>query len=91
MPVKLRAPKERRPFFSDEVITLFKRLTAMPPSARKGPEWKAQSQRLAELLGLEDAWWAMRHVEDEPSGHPPDESKPSSSTAIGVWRRRARR
>jgi hypothetical protein len=40
---------------------------ARPKSAQ------AQSQRLAELLGLENEWWAMRHVEDEPSGFPPAE------------------
>ena len=73
MPVKLRVPKERRPFFDDETIALFRKLSAMPPSARKGSEWKEQSQRLAELLGLEVEWWAMRHVEDEPSGFPPAE------------------
>ena len=73
MPVKLRVPKERRPFFDDETIALFRKLSAMPPSARKGPEWKEQSQHLAELLGLENEWWTMNHVEDEPSGFPPAE------------------
>jgi hypothetical protein len=83
VPVKLRTPKGRRPF-GDEVITLFKRLAGMPPSARKGPEWKEQSQRLAELLGLENEWWAMNHVEDEPSGFPPAEDNTFQHAAY--WR-----
>jgi hypothetical protein len=73
VPVKLRTPKGRRPFFSDEVLDLFRRLSAMPKRPRP-PEWKEQSQRLAEQLGLLDEWPCMRFVEDEPSGHVPENS-----------------
>jgi hypothetical protein len=75
--------RPRRNRLTDEAIALFRRLSAMPPSARKGPEWKAQSQRLAELLGLENEWWAMWHVEDEPHAYVPEDN----SYQIGCCRR----
>jgi hypothetical protein len=75
MPVKLRTPKGRRPVFGGEVLDLFRRLSAMPRSERQSPEsgYKEQSQRLAELVGLEVEWWSMRQVENEP-GYPPHDN-----------------
>jgi hypothetical protein len=76
MPVKLRTPKGRRPVFGDEVLDLFQRLSAMPKSERKSPEsrYKEQSQRLAELLGLETEWSSVRMVENEPDRYPPHDN-----------------
>jgi hypothetical protein len=65
--------RQRTGRITPEVLDLFRRLSAMPKRPRPS-EWKVQSQRLAELLGLENEWWALRHVEDEPDGHPPAES-----------------
>jgi hypothetical protein len=58
------------------VLDLFQRLSAMPRSERQSPEsgYKEQSQRLAELVGLEVEWWSMRHVENEP-GYPPQDNE----------------
>jgi hypothetical protein len=46
----------------------------MPRSERQSPEsgYKEQSQRLAELLGLETEWSSVRMVENEPGYAPQD-------------------
>jgi hypothetical protein len=77
MPVKLRTPKGRRPVVSGEVLDLFQRLSAMPKSERRSPEsgYKEQSQRLAELLGLETEWSSVRMVENETEKYPPQDNE----------------
>jgi hypothetical protein len=56
VPVKLRTRKERRPFFGDEVLDLFRRLDA---EHMRDEAWQRDSRRLAAMLGaeFEDAWF----------------------------------
>jgi hypothetical protein len=71
MPAKLRVAKDRRPSFSAETLALFIELEHMPRN-RRG--FNDKSKRLANLLGLSDAWWGGCDVHDrshEPS-HPPE-------------------
>jgi hypothetical protein len=71
MPVKQRAPKDRRPSFSTETLALFIELEHMPRHSRT---FKDGSHRLARLLNLVDEWWGGCDVHDrsvKPS-HPPE-------------------
>jgi hypothetical protein len=78
VPVKQRIAKDRRPQFSREVLELFVELEALPRGSQR---FKVGSKRLADLLGLMDAWWAMQHVNDRSAGpcHPP------YKTAFADW------
>lgn len=54
-----------------EVLELFLELEGV---SDRNPKFKAGSRRLANLLGLNDAWWSGQHVNDASVGpcHPPE-------------------
>jgi hypothetical protein len=83
MPVKQRAAKDRRPFFSSEAVELFAELERTPGGHRPYTE---KSRQLAGLLGLVDAWLKSCHVNDKSrsSGYPP-----GHLTDIAFWKVRA--
>jgi hypothetical protein len=80
MPVKQRAAKDRRPFFSVEAIELFAELERTPGGHRPYTE---KSRQLAGMLGLVDAWLKTCHVNDRSSrsGYPP-----GHLTDIAFWK-----
>jgi hypothetical protein len=64
VPVKAREAKERRPVFTDEVLSLFRELERVPKRRRWQPKWRTKSKRLAALLGLSIEFWTMNTVND---------------------------
>ena len=69
MPVKAREGKERRPFFTPDVLTLFAELER----TREGKAFSDGARRLARLLNLTSEFWTGNTPCDRsrsPS-HPP--------------------
>jgi hypothetical protein len=73
VPVKQRPPKDRKIAFSREVLDLFRELEVVGERRIRHDPYTEKSRRLANLLGLSDAWWSMQHVNDKSDGpcHPP--------------------
>lgn len=61
VPVKQRAAKDRRPFFSAQAVELFAELERTPGGHMP---YTDASYRLAEMLGLVNEWWSSCHVND---------------------------
>jgi hypothetical protein len=60
--------RSRRASITDEALSLFIELEAVPKRQLRRPEWRAKSKLLARLLGLSVEFWAGESVNNNNSG-----------------------
>jgi hypothetical protein len=93
MSVKAKAPKGRKPTFTDDVLDLFRKLDAVPKRQRLTSEFRAQDKELHRALGL----WGDRICNargvldrDPPRAtgfvHSPLTSKGNAGFTLCAWR-----
>jgi hypothetical protein len=64
--------QRQRHVITPEALELFRELESVSERRLRREPYTEKSKRLANLLGLSDAWWRMEHVHDRSRGpcHP---------------------